>query len=191
MKLKIAALAAALLISSSVAHANNNISATIGLEAYVAAGLSVGAKTNLIFGDIVQPDGVNVQSHSMTVACKSGELSYGQDTATPNGADAPGGSRNSEKDFKFGTPQAGSVSISGEAGYGVSVSTLVSSALPEGVTFTPMLNVDEAAEGTNINAVIGDNEALKINLCGTLTITDKAKPSLEITASADVLVSYR
>ncbi len=191
MKLNITALAAALLISSSVAHANNKISTTIDLKAYVAAGLSVGAKNKLIFGDIVQPDGVNVQEHSMTVACSTGALSYGQDTATPNGAAAPGGSSNSEKAFNFGTPQAGSVSISGEAGYGVSVSTSVSSALPEGVSFKPMLNVGEAAEGTTINAVIGTNEAVKINLCGTLTVNHKATPSSEITASANVLVSYR
>jgi hypothetical protein len=190
---KLSVAAAVLAVASTAIAEENSITADVGVTAYVAQGLGASVTQNLLFPHIVIPDEGN-EDHSISVWCNGATVKYSHPSAKPSG---PAGE--SINNFNVNGPTSdlnGAVTISGEPGYAVSISTYPSINLDSAgtVSLEPRLRTPNAPGTgpglTMLQDSISNSGDLTIRVCGTLTVTSAATATSEYTGDIPVTVSY-
>jgi len=187
-KLNLAVSLLAAMVVTSPIYAKDTITATVGVSAYVASGLSiVGTPGDLEFGPVVVPTGTS-SSEFVVIDC-NGNPSY-----SPQGD--PGDENN-------GTPSAGSVSISGEPSYYVSITVAAdsgTSAPPAGISFAPEVSEADSTQQNGCSTTNLDTEGqldtdgdLSVVIHGKLTVFNAFDISTNqaINTNAIVTINYR
>lgn len=173
--------------SFGVVHANgeNTVQTNVSVTAYVAAGLTVGV-TPLEFGHVVKPAS-GAGPNTVILSCSTGNVIYDPTSGSPSGT-----ASNAQNANVTVTPDAGSLTIGGEANYAISVSVGNGGTPANGVTFIPKIATVGGPEvtGTLPTSLDGTGAAI-IGICGTLEVTDAASASSAVNLQANVTVNYR
>lgn len=187
MKLALALSAvSAVLMASGGVNASNTVTASVGVTAYIAAGLSADVNP-MEFGALVAPTG-DVGSNSVTIEC-GGNVFY----STHGSPRAVGQTKEGLQNSGVIEPvvvQPGSITISGEPNYAISVS-VSAGATPEGITFIPKIDDDCSTGEQPGNTSLGDDGKQTLTLFGSLSVADTFDPSAPVETSAVVTVNYR
>ncbi|OED37288.1 hypothetical protein AB833_24370 [Chromatiales bacterium (ex Bugula neritina AB1)] len=181
------ALTAAMVASSSV-NATNTQQATVGVTAYIAAGLSLSIDSPLVFGALVMPvttGEVDVSSpSSINITCEN-DIEY-----STHGSPSGMGNLSQNASGADVTPDQGIIIITGEPEYAISVSVSAGET-PEGVVFSPLVDDDCDSGAQPGNTALDDNGNLTLKLFGSLTVDETFIADKEIVTNAVVTVNYR
>jgi len=191
-KINLAVGIAAALSLSTAAYATNEITdINVAVTAYIAAGLGV-ESSPMEFGALVAPTNGTGPS-SVKIEC-NGNVTY-----STNGSPAgPGGNEEAAGEANASVaeptlPSRGSIDISGEPDYAVTV-TVEAGDVPVGVVFVPgILPTTNCVGDADGNYQLDSAGDLELSLFGELLVnpvTD-APSSAAINTSAVITVSYR
>ncbi len=190
---KLSLVAAVIAASSAATAEENSITADVGVTAYVAQGLGASAIQDLTFPHIVIPDAGN-DAHWISVWCNGTTVKYSHPSAKPSG---PAGTSINNANITGPTSDLnGAVTISGEPGYAVSISTYPSINLDTAgsVSLAPRLRTPNTPGNgpglTILQDSISNSGDLTIRVCGTLTVTADASATSAYAGDIPVTVSY-